>query len=54
MLVVAPGRDGSFEVALPMLEQAKWRVVLEPVERSWRLSGTWQWPQQREVSFQAG
>jgi hypothetical protein len=52
-LVVAPDQAGAFEVALPMLEQAKWRVVVEPVEPSWRLAGTWQWPQQRSVRFKA-
>jgi hypothetical protein len=53
LMIVAPDAAGEFEVALPMLEQAKWRVVIEPVERSWRLSGTWQWPQQRQASIRA-
>jgi hypothetical protein len=53
LLVVKPDPRGDFEVALPMLEQARWRVVVEPVERSWRLAGAWQWPQQRRAEFSA-
>jgi hypothetical protein len=40
--------DGSFEVALPMLEQARWQVMAESAE-GWRLTGVWQWPRERTV-----
>ena len=53
LLLVKPDAAGEFEVALPMLEQARWRVVVEPVERSWRLAGVWQWPQDRSALLKA-
>lgn len=54
VLLVIPDAAGEFTVALPMLEQAKWRVVVEPLERSWRLAGAWQWPQERSTRLHAG
>ena len=45
--------DGRFEAALPMLETAHWRVVVENGGGSWRLAGAWQWPQQRDVALTA-
>jgi hypothetical protein len=35
---------GEFVVALPMLERARWQVLLESELRDWRLTGPWKWP----------
>ena len=53
VLTAEPGLDGRFSVALPLLEQARWRVVVEGLDNDWRLAGTWQWPQQRELTLRA-
>lgn len=45
--------DGSFDVALPMLEIAHWQVSIENEQREWRLTGGWNWPQQRAVELKA-
>jgi uncharacterized protein len=52
-LVVVPGADGRFAVALPMLERSRWQVLLEDDKREWRLEGSWQWPAQRDVTVRA-
>jgi hypothetical protein len=58
-----PGKDlaftaqadgaGAFSVALPMLEKARWRVLVQDSAGEWRLSGDWLWPQQRSVEIRA-
>lgn len=53
VLDVAPDGQGRFKVALPMLEQARWQVVVEGAGRDWRLAASWRWPAQRSVSIQA-
>ena len=53
VLDAVPGPDGRFSVALPLLEQARWRVVVEGPGNDWRLAGAWQWPQQRALALRA-
>jgi len=45
--------DGSFSVALPLLERTRWQVQVEDAQRRWRLAGAWSWPAQREVLLRA-
>jgi hypothetical protein len=53
VLEAVPGPGGQFSAALPLLEQARWRIVVEGPKGDWRLAGTWQWPQQRTLDLQA-
>lgn len=50
--VVADG-DGRFDAALPMLDMARWQILVENAERDWRLAGRWLWPQQQSVRITA-
>jgi len=52
-MAVQPGADGAFSVALPMLNQARWSIMLENMERDWRLVGDWRWPSEPEVTIAA-
>lgn len=53
VLEALPRPGGRFVTALPLLEQARWRVVVEGPGGDWRLAGTWQWPQQRALELRA-
>ncbi|NML60949.1 FixH family protein [Massilia sp. RP-1-19] len=53
VIEAVPGPGGRFSAALPLLEQARWRVVVEGPKGDWRLAGTWQWPQQRALDLHA-
>lgn len=53
VLEAVPGPGGRFSTALPLLEQARWRAVVEGPNGDWRLAGTWQWPQQRALDLRA-
>ena len=46
-------RQGSFAIAVPMLDIARWNVVVEGEQRDWRLAGEWMWPQQQQVEMAA-
>ena len=46
--------EGNVTASLPMLDMARWQVVLEDQERTWRVSGVWPWPQQKSVALSAG
>jgi uncharacterized protein len=46
-------RQGNFSVTLPMLEIARWQVMIESGQRDWRLNGIWSWPQQRMIDIKA-
>jgi hypothetical protein len=46
-------RHGEFSIALPMLERARWQVLVESERRDWRLAGAWKWPQQEIVAIKA-
>lgn len=54
VLQVMPDQDGGFSGKLPMLEQARWHVVVESVKWDWRLVGGWIWPQQHTIRINAG
>lgn len=45
--------EGNFAVALPMLDMARWQVLVESGERDWRLKGVWSWPQQKQIDISA-
>lgn len=45
--------NGAFALPLPMLDAARWQVLLEDGAQSWRLGGEWAWPQQREARIAA-
>ncbi|RZI42732.1 cytochrome oxidase assembly protein [Herbaspirillum sp. HC18] len=45
-------QQGAFSVALPLLDIARWRVVVEGEQGDWRLSGEWLWPQQQQVTLE--
>lgn len=46
--------DGNVSASLPLLDMARWQVVLEDQARSWRLGGVWPWPQQPAVTLSGG
>jgi len=52
-LDVHPDGAGHFTVALPMLERARWQVVVEGGQRDWRLATAWHWPQQQALAIRA-
>lgn len=53
LLHVRPDADGRFSAALPMLDVARWQVIMENDARDWRLLGTWQWPRERQLIMKA-
>lgn len=44
-------QEGRFAVELPMLDMARWQVVIEGEQRDWRLAAVWTWPQQKIVEL---
>ena len=46
--------DGNVSASLPLLDMARWQVMLEDEARTWRVSGVWPWPQQPAVALSAG
>ncbi|MBK4733621.1 FixH family protein [Noviherbaspirillum pedocola] len=52
-LPVQPDANGAFALTLPMLDMARWQVLLEDGALAWRLEGDWSWPQQRDVRIAA-
>lgn len=54
LLPVVADAHGNFSVSLPMLEMARWQVMLEDQGRTWRINGAWPWPQQASVNLSAG
>lgn len=50
-LTVRMDEQGRFSLPLPMLDMARWQVVIEGEQRDWRLSAVWLWPQQKTVEF---
>jgi len=53
VLEAEPDASGRFSVALPMLERARWQVVVEGPHAGWRLAGSWHWPQQEALDLRA-
>ena len=49
-----PDRHGHFSTGLAMLDIARWQVIVENEAREWRLTGTWQWPQDKQVTITTG
>jgi hypothetical protein len=52
-LLVQPDADGAFSIALPVLEQTHWQVVVEGSLRDWRLAKSWSWPRQAALAIVA-
>jgi hypothetical protein len=52
-LLVRADVDGAFSIALPVLEQTHWQVVVEGQMRDWRLAKSWDWPRQAALAFVA-
>jgi hypothetical protein len=52
-LLVQPDADGVFSIALPVLEQTHWQVVVEGSLRDWRLARSWSWPRQAALAIVA-
>ena len=48
-----PDAQGHFDVALPMLERARWQLAVEGDRRDWRLASEWRWPAQKSVRIDA-
>ena len=53
VLPMVADAGGNISARLPMLDMARWQVVLEDQERSWRVSGVWPWPHQPAVVLSA-
>lgn len=49
--LATPDEQGAFTLSLPMLEMARWQVLVEDGGNQWRLQGPWQWPQERNLSL---
>ena len=52
-LLATPDAAGRFSLALPMLERARWQVVVEGARREWRLARSWSWPRRQGVEIVA-
>lgn len=52
-LSAQPDARGVFSVGLPMLEMARWQVIVENETRRWRLGGIWAWPREPEAMLVA-
>lgn len=50
-LFVLPNVQGNFSVYLPLLEMARWQILIEDAQHDWRLHATWNWPRQRSVEL---
>lgn len=53
VLDTVPDAQGRFTLPLPGLARARWQVVAEGGERSWRLGSVWQWPAQQDIVIDA-
>lgn len=52
-LQVQPDAEGNFSADLPMLDIARWQILVESAQREWRLKGVWAWPQQPRANIRA-
>ncbi len=52
-LRVQPDAQGRFSATLPMLDIARWQVLVENEQRDWRLHAPWNWPQERRIAIDA-
>lgn len=53
VLMMTPDAAGGMSAPLPMLEQTRWRVLIENPAREWRLAGIWAWPAQTGIILDA-
>ncbi|MBC7415566.1 MAG: FixH family protein [Herminiimonas sp.] len=53
VLTLAPDAAGRLTGSLPMLEQTRWRVLIENPAREWRMAGIWAWPKQAGIALRA-
>jgi len=53
LLNLQADRQGNFSAALPLLDAARWQVLIEDRQGNWRLHGNWIWPQQRAIDLRA-
>lgn len=53
-LLVQPDQEGNFAVELPMLDIARWQVLVEGEQREWRLNGVWAWPEEQRMEIRPG
>lgn len=44
LLVLQAGHDGSYGMVLPIMPAGPCKVILEPEDQKWRLTGLWQTP----------
>jgi len=44
MLLLLPGQTGGYSATLPSIPAGERRLILEPEDRTWRLTGRWQAP----------
>jgi uncharacterized protein len=52
-LRVQPDSQGRFSATLPMLDIARWQILVENEQRDWRLLGSWNWPQEKQIAIKA-
>lgn len=52
-LEALPDAQGQFQVALPLLERARWQVAVEGGKGDWRLASELRWPGQQSVRIDA-
>jgi uncharacterized protein len=52
-LRIQPDTQGRFSATLPMLDIARWQVLVENEQRDWRLQGSWNWPQEKQIAIKA-
>jgi uncharacterized protein len=52
-LRIQPDAQGRFSATLPMLDIARWQVLVENEQRDWRLHGSWNWPQEKTIAIKA-
>jgi uncharacterized protein len=52
-LNVTANSKGVFQAPLPLLEMARWQVLIESERRDWRLASTWIWPRNKDVILRA-
>lgn len=50
-MIAQPDQSGSFSIALPMLDMARWQILIEGERRDWRLNGVWAWPQEPQIAL---
>lgn len=52
-LTAQADQQGQFSLPLPLLDMARWQVVIEGEQHDWRLGAVWAWPQQKSVELKA-